>query len=82
MKISRGGKNPLTNSFEYVIIKIQKGKEMKLMKSIYYYRNRECGNLLTFEEMLAEWKELYDGGDPTNPLGWMEYYTCIGALNI
>ncbi len=55
---------------------------MKQMKSIYYYRNRECGNLLTFEEMLAEWKELYDGGDPTNPLGWMEYYTCIGALNI
>lgn len=48
----------------------------------FYYQNRECGNILTYREMLAEWAELYDGGDPTNPIGWMEYYTCIGALEI
>ena len=47
-----------------------------------YYQNRECGNLLTYPEMLKEWAELYDGGDPTNPCGWMEYYICIGSLNI
>ena len=47
-----------------------------------YYQNRECGNLLTYPEMLKEWAELYDGGDSTNPCGWMEYYTCIGALEI
>lgn len=54
---------------------------MKIMKTIYY-QNKECGNLLTYPEMLQEWQELYDGGDPTNPIGWTEYYTCIGALNI
>ena len=54
---------------------------MKIMKT-YYYQNRECGNILTYPEMLKEWAELYDGGDPTNPCGWMEYYTCIGALDI
>ena len=48
----------------------------------YYYQNRECGNILTYPEMLAEWAELYDGGDPTNPTSWMEHYTCIGALDI
>ena len=54
---------------------------MKIMKT-YYYQNRECGSILTYPAMLKEWAELYDGGDPTNPTSWMEYYTCIGALNI
>lgn len=43
----------------------------------YEYRNKECGNILTYEEMLAEWAEMYDGGDPTNPLGWEEHYDRI-----
>ena len=60
---------------------VQKGKEMITMKQIYYM-NRECGNILTYPEMLAEWAELYDGGDPTNATSWMEHYTCIGALDI
>lgn len=46
------------------------------------YQNRECGNVLTYSEMLQEWAELYDGGDPTNSIPWTEYYTCIGALDI
>ena len=54
---------------------------MIIMKQIYYM-NRECGNILTYPEMLAEWAELYDGGDPTNATSWMEHYTCIGALDI
>lgn len=54
---------------------------MIIMKQIYYM-NRECGNILTYPEMLAEWAELYDGGDPTNLTSWMEHYTCIGALEI
>ena len=45
------------------------------MKNTIYYQNKEHGNILTLEEMIAEWQELYDGGDPTNPLGWQEYYT-------
>ena len=51
------------------------------MKQIYYM-NREHGNILTYKEMIQEWAELYDGGDPTNPVGWIEYYTCIGALEL
>jgi hypothetical protein len=71
----------LTKPLLSVIIKIQKRKGNENMKT-YYYQNRECGNILIYPEMLKEWAELYDGGDPTNPIGWMEYYTCIGALNI
>lgn len=43
----------------------------------YEYQNKECGNILTHDEMLVEWAEMYDGGDPTNPLGWEEYYDRI-----
>ena len=54
---------------------------MIIMKQTCYI-NKECGNILTYPEMVSEWMELYDGGDPTNPISWMEYYTCIGALEI
>ena len=83
MKISRGGKKPLDKFILVCYNKDtkKKGKELIIMKQMYY-QNRECGNLLTYPGMLKEWAELYDGGDPTNPCGWMEYYTCIGALNI
>ena len=36
-----------------------------------YYQNRECGNILTYSEMLKEWAELYDGATPQTPaVGW------------
>jgi hypothetical protein len=39
------------------------------------YQNREAGNIfLTYREMMQEAAELYDIGDPTNPLDWSEYY--------
>ena len=41
------------------------------------FMSKENGNILTYKEMLAEWNELYDGGDDTNPVGWDEYYTPI-----
>ena len=47
-----------------------------------YYQNRECGNILTYSEMLKEWAELYDGGDPTNPARWEDHYRYIGTLEI
>jgi hypothetical protein len=71
----------LTKALSSAIIQTDKRKELIIMKQMYY-QNRECGNLLTYPEMLKEWAELYDGGDPTNPCGWMEHYTCIGALDI
>ena len=46
-----------------------------------YFMNKECGNILTYSEMIAEFLEMYDGGDPTNPAHWDEYYTSIGSLN-
>ena len=39
--------------------------------------NNENGNVLNYKGMLDEWKELYDGGDDTNPVGWNEYYTAL-----
>lgn len=45
-----------------------------------YYQNIECGNILDYNEMLKEFAELYDGGDPTNPAHWSEYYVYIGFL--
>ena len=45
-----------------------------------YYMNKEHGNILTRDEMLEEFAELYDGGDPTNGINWPEYYVYIGTL--
>lgn len=44
------------------------------------FMSKENGNVLTYKEMLEEWKELYDGGDDTNPMGWDEYYTPMWAF--
>ena len=41
------------------------------------FMNNENGNVLNYNGMLDEWKELYDGGDDTNPVGWNEYYTAL-----
>ena len=38
------------------------------------YQNKETGELLTRKEMLNQFAEDYDGGDPTNPIEWDEYY--------
>ena len=42
------------------------------------FQNKECGNILTYDEMIKEFREMYDGDDPTNLLGWEEYYELIG----
>ena len=41
------------------------------------FMSKENGNVLNYNEMIEEWKELYDGGDDTNPVGWDEYYIPI-----
>lgn len=38
------------------------------------YQNKETGEILTKVEMLHQFRDDYDGGDPTNPLEWDEYY--------
>lgn len=48
------------------------------MRSKWIFQNRECGNILTYDEMIEEYREMYDGDDPTNPFGWEEYYEVIG----
>lgn len=39
-----------------------------------YFMNRETGELLTRSEMMAQFQDDYDGGDPTNAVSWDEYY--------
>lgn len=46
-----------------------------------WFQNIECGNILTYEEMLTEFAEMYDGGDPTNPARWEDHYHYIGPLD-
>ena len=41
------------------------------------FMNNENGNVLNYKGMLDEWKELYDGGDDTNPVAWSEHYTAL-----
>lgn len=42
------------------------------------YQNLECGNIhTTFEEMMAEGREMYDLDDSTNCLDWTDYYRLI-----
>lgn len=39
------------------------------------YMNRETGEVfLTKDDMLEDFRLEYDGGDPTNPATWEDYY--------
>jgi hypothetical protein len=70
----------LTKPLLSVIIKVQKRKETNEMKNSLYM-NKEHGYILTYEEMREEFKELYDGGDPTNCVNWEEYYTKMDSFD-
>lgn len=42
------------------------------------FQNVECGNIFdTYEEAFREGVEMYDIGDPTNLLGFWDYYRVI-----
>lgn len=43
----------------------------------WIFMNIEHGHLLTYSEMIVEFLTEYDGGDPTNPISWGEYYIVI-----
>ncbi len=45
------------------------------------YMNKEHGYILTYAEMREEFKELYDGEDPTNCVGWEEHYTKLDSFD-
>lgn len=47
---------------------------MKMFPTDRYYINIECGNIVTFREMLEEAAELYDMDDYTNVLELWDYY--------
>ena len=38
------------------------------------YRNRDTGQYLSYAEMRAEWRDMYDGDDPTNIFTWRDQY--------
>ena len=45
------------------------------------YQNKDTGELLSYEEMLKQWAEEYDGDDPSNGLGWAEQYEELTQIN-
>lgn len=52
-----------------------------MKKATAWFMNKEHGHILPYDEMLVEFMEMYDGGDPTNCAHWSEYYEYIGALD-
>lgn len=42
-----------------------------------HYMNRYTGELLTYEEMMAQWREEFDGDDDTNLIPYTEHYTPV-----
>lgn len=38
------------------------------------YMNKDTGEILNRAEMLEQWRDEYDGDDPTNGLTWREQY--------
>ena len=41
---------------------------------MYVYVSKETGEVVPYEVMMQMWRDNYDGGDDTNPLGWSEYF--------
>jgi hypothetical protein len=67
----------LTSSAPCAIINTERNERNDIMRSKWIFQNRECGNILTYDEMIEEYREMYDGDDPTNPYGWDTYYELI-----
>lgn len=47
------------------------------MKDVQLYMNVDTGEVLTYEEMLQQWREEYDGDDDTNCRSINEQYEKI-----
>lgn len=41
------------------------------------YMNRYTGELLTYKEMMTQWREEFDGDDDTNLTPYTEHYTPV-----
>lgn len=52
------------------------------MGNTQYYMNRDTGELLTYEEMLQQWREEYDGDDPTNCMDIREQYEKVESKKV
>lgn len=49
-------------------------REYELAEKGPFYMNKETGEVLSHQAMLAQYAEDYDGGDQTNACGADEYY--------
>lgn len=49
-------------------------RDYELREAGPFYVNRETGEMLSRQMMLKQFDEEYDGDDPTNGVGWDEYY--------
>ncbi len=49
-------------------------RDYELREEGPFYVNKETGEMLSRQAMLAQFIEEYDGDDPTNMLSWDEYY--------
>lgn len=44
---------------------------------MYAYVSKETGEIVPYDVMMEMYRDDYDGGDDTNPLGWSEYFEQI-----
>ena len=52
------------------------------MGNTQYYMNVDTGELLTYEEMREQWREEYDGEDPTNCRRISEQYEEVESKKV
>lgn len=44
---------------------------------MYVFVSKATGEVMRYQDMMAEFFLLYDGGDPTNTVSWSEYYEAV-----
>lgn len=44
----------------------------------WLFMNKELGTVQNYVDSMTEYIEMYDGGDPTNPMRFEDYYKHVG----
>ncbi len=55
-------------------LKLKQIREYELREAGPFYVNRETGEMLSRQMMLEQYRTEYNGDDPTNCIGWDEYF--------
>lgn len=48
--------------------------DYELLEQGPFYQRKETGEIVSYQEMLRQFRECYDGEDTTSPISWDEYF--------